>query len=99
MELENKIKDKLQLRGFSLDQLLNNRGLIAATIEEMQFIENELRDEIAVDAMHATLTNPEAMENVTKEYRGNLPEAWKLLATNSYAIADAMIKAKNKPTG
>ena len=35
MELENKIKQKLRLRGFTEKQLLNNRGLIGATIDEV----------------------------------------------------------------
>ncbi len=57
---------------------------------------DELRDEIAVDAMHATLSNPEAIQTLTKEYHGNLPDAWSLLARNCYAIADAMMEARKK---
>jgi len=34
-DLENKIKQKLILRGFTEKQLLNNRGLINATIDEV----------------------------------------------------------------
>ena len=33
MDLENKIKQKLIIRGFTEKQLLNNRGLIGAAIE------------------------------------------------------------------
>jgi hypothetical protein len=35
MDLENKIKQKLIIRGFTEKQLLNNRGLIGATIDEV----------------------------------------------------------------
>ena len=35
MDLENKIKTKLLIRGFTEKQLLNNRGLIGATIDEV----------------------------------------------------------------
>ena len=38
MELENKIKQKLRLRGFTEKQLLNNRGLIGATIDEVKLM-------------------------------------------------------------
>ena len=34
MELEDKIKNSLLIRGFSKETLLNNRGLIGATIDE-----------------------------------------------------------------
>jgi len=34
MEFEDKIKSKLLMRGFTQKQLLNNRGLIGATIDE-----------------------------------------------------------------
>ena len=33
IELEDQIKNALLIRGFTKDQLLNNRGLIGATIE------------------------------------------------------------------
>ena len=35
MEFEDKIKNKLLMRGFPNDKLLNNRGLIGATIDEV----------------------------------------------------------------
>jgi len=34
MDIEQKIKTKLLIRGFSKDTLLNNRGLIGATTDE-----------------------------------------------------------------
>ena len=34
MDIEQKIKTKLLIRGFSKDTLLNNRGLIRATTDE-----------------------------------------------------------------
>ena len=34
MDLENKLKQQLLSRGFTKEQLLNNRGLIGATIDE-----------------------------------------------------------------
>ena len=34
MELENKVKQQLLSRGFTKEQLLNNRGLIGAAIDE-----------------------------------------------------------------
>ena len=34
MEFEHSVKRKLRLRGFNEKQILNNRGLIGATIEE-----------------------------------------------------------------
>lgn len=38
MDLENMIKEKLLMRGFHKDTLLNNRGLISATINETSLI-------------------------------------------------------------
>ena len=38
MELEDIIKQKLLLRGFKKETLLNNRGLISATIDETVLI-------------------------------------------------------------
>ena len=35
MEFEDKINEKLRLRGFTQDKLLNNRGLIGAAIDEV----------------------------------------------------------------
>lgn len=35
MEFEDKIKNKLLMRGFPNEKLLNNRGLIGATIDEV----------------------------------------------------------------
>jgi hypothetical protein len=35
MDLENEIKSKLLMRGFTKKKLLNNRGLINATIDEV----------------------------------------------------------------
>lgn len=34
-EFEKKIRNKLLMRGFANDKLLNNRGLIGATIDEV----------------------------------------------------------------
>lgn len=34
MEFEDKIKNKLRIRGFSEEQIINNRGLIGAVIDE-----------------------------------------------------------------
>lgn len=34
MNFEDKIKNKLLIRGFSKDTLLNNKGLIGAVIDE-----------------------------------------------------------------
>ena len=34
MEFEDKIKNKLRLRGFTEEQIINNRGLIGAVIDE-----------------------------------------------------------------
>lgn len=34
MELEDKVKQRLIIRGWSKETLLNNRGLIGATIED-----------------------------------------------------------------
>lgn len=34
MDFENEIKNRLLMRGFPSDKLINNRGLIGATIEE-----------------------------------------------------------------
>jgi len=38
MELENKIKQRLILRGFTEKQLINNRGLIGAVVDEVALI-------------------------------------------------------------
>ena len=38
MELENKVKQQLLSRGFTKEQLLNNRGLIGAVIDEVALI-------------------------------------------------------------
>jgi len=38
MDLENKVKQQLLSRGFTKDQLLNNRGLIGATIDDTALI-------------------------------------------------------------
>jgi len=40
MILEEEVKRKLRLRGFTEKQLLNNRGLIAATIEDVILVQN-----------------------------------------------------------
>ena len=34
MDLEDKIKNRLRMRGFSNDMILNNRGLIGAVMED-----------------------------------------------------------------
>ena len=36
MDIEQKVKTKLLIRGFSNENLLNNRGLIGATIDEAE---------------------------------------------------------------
>ena len=38
MDLEKKVKQQLLIRGFSKEQLLNNRGLIGAVIDEVALI-------------------------------------------------------------
>jgi len=44
MELETKIKERLILRGFTEKQLINNRGLISATINEVaQFLVKNIK--------------------------------------------------------
>ncbi len=35
MDLENKVRQQLLSRGFTIEQLLNNRGLIGAVIDEV----------------------------------------------------------------
>lgn len=47
MEIEEQIKIKLLLRGFSEKTILNNRGLIGAVIEDMIIImtRKKLKDE------------------------------------------------------
>ena len=52
MELENEIKSKLLMRGFTEKQLLNNRGLIGAVIDETTLLQtkNLILCEVGVSA-------------------------------------------------
>ncbi len=45
MTLEDKITMKLRLRGFSEDRIINNRGVINATIDEtiLEVVKNSIK--------------------------------------------------------
>lgn len=47
MSFEDKIKHKLMARGFDKDRILNNRGLIGATIDEviLMMVKNNVKED------------------------------------------------------
>ena len=51
MDIEEKIKTKLLSKGFSKETLLNNRGLIGATIDETIVVGNEVKFESGLTCM------------------------------------------------
>lgn len=75
-EFEKKIRNKLLIRGFPNDKLLNNRGLIGATIDEAII---EVVKNIGVKRCCATFK---------EEQRKPLPDVEKWMIEHGYKICD-----------
>jgi len=75
MNLETKIKQKLLDRGFSNETLLNNRGLIGATIDETAKAKSHIPIDI-LDFLHTIASSDERMyresaRGLYRKYKNN----------------------------